>query len=590
MELKKKSEKSSQINNEDLYKLNRYFDGLRCLECLEVPLFLYQRKEEDNELLIIKTCKNNHNEIKPVNLLIKDRVLFSGNIKFEKLLYSDNKNLNKYYLICNKCKKIFDIGNGNNIQHEHFLYKYLYYKVQDCNEEKKCFDYNNFEKIYNKKKSEEKYIEKIKKLLKNNFSMELYSKYINDLEVEYFFIEELFNMYYISKEDNVFHNLINYADFKIKKLNIKNKEQFIEKQRIILNEIDELNIYLEKDEIINFNKINIIPFKNYSKIKININKTCYSCVYLKKSYFAISLYNDVLIYKKEYDVKTKEYNFKNILEIKNIIKVSDIINIKFLKDETLLVYNIGNDDHNHYKNPIFPELHFFSFNNDFTSFKEIDRILLKNVIKSLIQFSDETIITRSNTSLTLWKKTKLNKYQKVTSLRRNYNIWDVIEINIINFAYLLPNNLLFVNKETLETESIITIYNSNTIYHYFNKQLLYLFNNILGIITNDGYGIILINSITKEFINEIYFKNGLNTEFRIEYLYYTSDGKILAITLGKNNKITEFCINGKKILKKYSIQENIQPKFITEIDNNSLIVIFDDNFFSFLYPNNSINH
>ena len=264
--------------------------------------------------------------------------------------------------------------------------------------------------------------------------MELYSKYINDLEVEYFFIEELFNMYYISKEDNVFHNLINYADFKIKKLNIKNKEQFIEKQRIILNEIDELKIYLEKDEIINFNKINIIPFKNYSKIKININKTCYSCVYLKKSYFAISLYNDVLIYKKEYDVKTKEYNFKNISEIKNIFKVSDIINIKFLKDETLLVYNIVNDDHNHYKNPIFPELHFFSFNNDFTSFKEIDRILLKNVIKSLIQFSDETILTRSNTSLTLWKKTKLNKYQKVTSLRRNYNIWDVIEIKYNKFC------------------------------------------------------------------------------------------------------------------------------------------------------------
>ena len=143
------------MDKSNLKELKEIFKEFKCTKCLSNLIINIERKKDDNILYITMNCKNNHKEIKQLSRFLKENKFTIQNdfifydlvpsdtrkrendpnkIKISRLnLYQSFRNIqdvvfieDKYYLICFKCKKIFNLKESllEQINHNHFLFEY----------------------------------------------------------------------------------------------------------------------------------------------------------------------------------------------------------------------------------------------------------------------------------------------------------------------------------------------------------------------------------------------------------------------------------------------------------------------------------
>ena len=174
--------------------------------------------KKNNILYLTINCKNNHREIKSISDFLKEnKFTIENDFDFYDLVTSDiikkeENNLSKYkaqnrmnyrrydvdnlfeeleiYLICFKCKKIFDLIDYqlDKIKHKHFLFHY-YKKERNYNENKyknskHFFKIKDFNYLGKKIKQEKKYYNNLKELIIKNKLKNKYISYLNQIESE----------------------------------------------------------------------------------------------------------------------------------------------------------------------------------------------------------------------------------------------------------------------------------------------------------------------------------------------------------------------------------------------------------------------
>ena len=152
-ELKIHPKKINNINKKTFELLNPFFEEYKCSKCLKKIIINIERNKENNISYITSKCRNNHIEKKPISefleenkFTIDENFIFYDYIpskirkeekptrigRFERwngnFSYHDDYPYreDEIYLICFKCKKIFDVKKSqlDKINHEHFLFEY----------------------------------------------------------------------------------------------------------------------------------------------------------------------------------------------------------------------------------------------------------------------------------------------------------------------------------------------------------------------------------------------------------------------------------------------------------------------------------
>ena len=151
-ELKIHPRKIKNLEKEMLKKLQDLFDDYRCSICIFKIIINIERKE-DNILYVTTKCHKNHTETKPLSQFLKENkftidenfklydfvpneIRFKEYPTLEKKI--DTREMRSYYskeyperedelyLICFKCRKIYDVKISylDKVNHEHFLFQY----------------------------------------------------------------------------------------------------------------------------------------------------------------------------------------------------------------------------------------------------------------------------------------------------------------------------------------------------------------------------------------------------------------------------------------------------------------------------------
>ena len=113
---------------------------------------------------------------------------------FEKIVVLEDE----LYLICFKCKKIFDLKINllDKIRHEHFLFKY--YILGESNDEddknsKHFFQFKDINYLEKKLKQEEEYYNSLYELLIQYKLKDNYISYLKQIKYEMYFFKIIMN-------------------------------------------------------------------------------------------------------------------------------------------------------------------------------------------------------------------------------------------------------------------------------------------------------------------------------------------------------------------------------------------------------------
>ena len=195
------------------------------------------------------------------------------------------------YLICFKCKKIFDLTDNqlDKLKHEHFLFNYYIKGYDDENEyekSKKFFLIKDLDYLGKKIKQEEKYYNNLNELIIKNKLKNKYISYLNQIQSEI----NLFNFYYEQymdqKSSRNFQNLSNIFNhtillFKLEDKNINNNN--------LKKEIEDLNNELlslySKHSFKNEEKTVISKYEVY---QLNPPNNIFVTTSLDEPYFAVT--------------------------------------------------------------------------------------------------------------------------------------------------------------------------------------------------------------------------------------------------------------------------------------------------------------
>ena len=256
IQLKIVPKKVKDINKEITKKLNKFFKEYRCLKCLKKLILNIERKKRDNILYLTINCKNNHRETKSISDFLKEnKFTIENDFDFYDLVPSDirkkkEENLSQkksqyrryhdydyifeepeIYLICFKCKKIFDLIEYqlDKIKHKHFLFNYYinnrYYNQNKNKNIKHFFKIKYFNYLGKKIKQEKKYYNNLNELIIKNKLKNKYISYLNQIESEINLFNFYYELYMNQKSSRNFQNLSNIFNhtillFKLEEKNI----------------------------------------------------------------------------------------------------------------------------------------------------------------------------------------------------------------------------------------------------------------------------------------------------------------------------------------------------------------------------------
>ena len=216
----------------------------------------------------------------------------------------------EYYLICFKCKKIFNLKDSLRVQikHKHFLFEYdklSNYNDEDGKNSKHFFLKKDTDYLENKIKHEEKYYNRLNEILKQNKIKEKYTTYLKQIKLEIFFFKYNYELYIDNKTTRLFININNIFNHNIINFKLDPSDKNINKN--IQKEIDNLNDELFSTYSLNtFDKKEKVRICDYELYPIKPPNSVFVTTSLDEPYFAaggLGLY--IYIIGKNLDKKTK---------------------------------------------------------------------------------------------------------------------------------------------------------------------------------------------------------------------------------------------------------------------------------------------
>ncbi len=355
----------ADIDTNILQELKGFFNDYRCIECLKSVTIDIQRKKENNILYLTINCKNNHKEIKQISNFLKDnKFTINNDFTFYDLVPSDIRKkendpnvrkLNKYefltariylyekivvledelYLICFKCKKIFDLKKNqlDGIRHEHFLFKY--YILGESNDEddknsKHFFQFKDINYLEKKIKQEEEYFNSLNELLIQYKLKDNYISYLKQIESEIYFFKNYYKLYMNNKSIRMFNNIKNIFNhtlipFKLEKDDIKINK--LEKEVKDLN-----NKLFSIYSLNNFSNKEKIKISDYEQHIINPPDSVFVSTSLDKPYFAAGG-RGLYVYK----IKEKEDKKHTITLVSKNKNLNIIVRMIYLNNKKLII-------------------------------------------------------------------------------------------------------------------------------------------------------------------------------------------------------------------------------------------------------------
>ena len=326
------------IDTNILEELKGFFNEYRCIKCLKSLTIDIQRKKENNILYLTVNCKNKHKETKQIsNFLKENKFIINNDFTFYDLVPSDIRkkendpdmrilNLREFmtatlydlekivvlkdelYLICFKCKKIFDLKINllDKISHEHFLFKY--YILGNSNDEddknsKHFFQFKDINYLEKKIKQEEEYYNSLNELLIQYKLKDNYISYLKQIKYEIYFFKKYYELYMNNKSIRMFNNIKNIFNHTIIPFTLEKDDIKINK---LEKEVKALNYKLSSIYFLNnFSNKEKIKISDYEQHLINPPDNVYVSTSLDKPYFALEV--------KDYMyIKLKKKKIKNI--------------------------------------------------------------------------------------------------------------------------------------------------------------------------------------------------------------------------------------------------------------------------------------
>ena len=336
-----------------------------------------------------------------------------------KILYSFKTNI---YLICFKCKKIFNLKDKlkNKINHAHFLFEYdilSNYNDEDGKNSKHFFLKKDIDYLENKIKQEEKYYNRLNEILIQNKISDKYTSYLKQIELEIYFFKYNYELYINNKTARLFTNINNIFNHNIIKFKLDNSDKNINQN--IKKEIDNLNNELYSiyslNDFNNKEKIRICDYKIYS---IEPPNSIFVTTSLDEPYFAAGGFG-LYVYKIEKNID-KKYKIDLISNINNI-NVSTMI---YLYNMQLIVGG-GNG------------IFFIKYNKEFKDYEVIFHVNKNMNIDNIIKTYNNYFLSLENRDYIIkWIINKEeNNIEKLFSFNNNKGICNICDINKKYFVY-----------------------------------------------------------------------------------------------------------------------------------------------------------
>ena len=594
--------KINEIDETILKKLKEIFKEFKCTKCLNNICIKIERKKEDNILYININCKNNHKDSKNLSRFLKEnKFSIENDFIFYDLIPSDirkrENNPNKikftrfdmsrsfrsledivfiedeYYLICFKCKKIFNLKETlkDQINHEHVLFEYdilINYNDEDGKNSKHFFLKKDIDYLENKIKQEEKYYKKLNEILIQNKIKDKYNTYLKQIDLEIYFFKYSYELYINNKTTRLFTNINNIFNHNIINCKIESSDYNINQNT--KKEIDILNNELLSIYSLNtFNNEEKRRICDYEQYSIRPPNSVFATTSLDETYFAaggLGLY----IYKIEKNID-KKYKIDLISNISNI-NVKTMIYLNNMKlivggcDGIFLIkYNKEFKDYNI----------FFHVNNNMN---------IDNIIKT---YNNYFISLENRKYIIKWIINKEeNNIKKLFYLDNNKGICNICDINKKYFVYQTQEFIYIIYHNNFKEHLKINYDLFNFIGNAINK----ITDDIIGVTSSDAYQIDFFNIETGDKIYEIPDENHI---FQGILRSKREKNDIEIITLNEHivyQRSYGFCsdyIYNNNKWEKISITPNRVSSYIShffEMNVNTILIPAQHDLYVLLYP------
>lgn len=508
-----------EMDKNILEKLKEIFQEFKCSECLNNLSINIERKKEDNILYITMNCKNNHKDTKQLSRFLKEnKFTIEKDFTFYDLVPSNTRkrendpnkikisrhNLSQtirmnqevvfiedeYYLICFKCKKIFNLKEGllEQINHNHFLFEYNIFKKyndEDGKNSKHFFLMKDLDYLENKIKKEEKYYNRLNELLIQNKIRDKYITQLKQIELEIYFFKYIYELYINNKTTRFFTNITSIFNHTIIGFKFDNSNKKIDSK--LKKEIENLNNELSSIYSLNtFNNKEKVKLSDYEQHLIKPPNCVFVSTSLEEPYFAtggLGLY----VYKigKNIDKnKGKKHSIDFISEIKNI----NVCTMIYLDNMKLIAGGCKG-------------LILIKYSKDFRNYDIIFHINKDHYIDTIIKTFENYFLSLENEKYVIkWIINKEeNNISKICSLYNDKGICNICELNNKYFAYQTQEFIYIVYHKTLKEHLRIDYKLINFPGNAINK----ITDEIFGVTSSFRYQIDFFNVETGEKIYEI---------------------------------------------------------------------------------------
>ena len=512
-----------QMDKSNLKELKEIFKEFKCTKCLSNLIINIERKKDDNILYITMNCKNNHKEIKQLSRFLKENKFTIQNdfifydlvpsdtrtiendpnkIKISKLnLYQSFRNIqdvvfieDEYYLICFKCKKIFNLKESllEQINHNHFLFEYdILSKAmdEDGKNEKHFFLNKDIDYLEKKIKKEEEYYNTLYKLLFQNKIIDKYITHLKQIEIEIYFFKYIFELYKNNKTTRFFTNITNIYNHNIIRFNLENKDKKMNYK--LEKEIENLNNELLSIYSLNtFNNKKKVRLSDYEQHLIEPPGSVFVSTSLDKPYFAtggLGLY----VYKigKNTEKKEgKEHKIDFISKINNI----NVCTMIYLDNKKLIAG--GNKG-----------LLLIKYSEDFKEYNIIFHINKNQEINNIIKTYDNYFLSLENNKYIIkWLLNKEeNNINKIFCLYDDKGINNICDLNNKYFAYQTQEFIHIMNHKTFKNHLKINC----KLFNFHGNAISKITDEIFVATSSDHYQLDFFDIETGKKIHEIIDEN-----------------------------------------------------------------------------------